>query len=216
VLKHKSVQHVDHVDLDGDVTEVCKKHFPWGNAWSDSRSKLHIEDGAAFVAKAEDASYDVIIQDSSDPWDIDDEGNLTPLPSAVLYSKDHFKHIFRILKTNGIFNFQAETFNIPSNIKGIRDWRNQALNLGFKSVRYGSLPTTTYPTGQIGMLLCEKTPSEATHIDDMRKRFSAMEETSFYHPRLHEGTFTLPLWVEKKIYGDSAGGFDAVDGTKPS
>lgn len=186
-MKHKSVQHVDHVDLDGEVTEVCKKHFPWGNAWSDSRSKLHIKDGAEFVAKAEDASYDVIIQDSSDPWDIDDQGHITPLPSAVLYTEKHFQHMYRILKPNGIFNFQAETFNLPSNIKGIRDWRNQALGVGFKSVRYGSMPTTTYPTGQIGLLLCEKKPSEAATLTDMKNRFFDMDETAFYHPRLHEG-----------------------------
>jgi len=124
--------------------------------------------------------------------------------------------MYRILKPNGIFNFQAETFNLPSNIKGIRDWRNQALGVGFKSVRYGSMPTTTYPTGQIGLLLCEKKPSEAATLTDMKNRFFDMDETAFYHPRLHEGTFNLPRWVEKNIYGASAGGLDPVDGTKPS
>ena len=110
MLKHKGVQHVDHVDLDGDVTEVCKKHFPWGNAWSDSRSKLCIEDGAAFVAKAEDASYDVIIQDSSDPWIAGEDGEMMPLPSGVLYEEEHICELYRILKPNGILNIQVRDF----------------------------------------------------------------------------------------------------------
>merc|ERR1740117_2354174 len=34
VLKHHSVVHVDHVDLDGEVITTCEKHFPqWGDAW---------------------------------------------------------------------------------------------------------------------------------------------------------------------------------------
>lgn len=56
-MKHQSVQHVDHVDLDGDVVKACKEHFPWGAAWSDSRVKLHITDGAAFASDADDGRY---------------------------------------------------------------------------------------------------------------------------------------------------------------
>ena len=33
VLKHPEVEHVDHVDLDSAVIDVCRDHFPWGSAW---------------------------------------------------------------------------------------------------------------------------------------------------------------------------------------
>ena len=33
VLKHPEVEHVDHVDLDSEVVDVCRDHFPWGSAW---------------------------------------------------------------------------------------------------------------------------------------------------------------------------------------
>eukprot|EP00978_Attheya_sp_CCMP212_P026313 scaffold86288_cov39-Attheya_sp.AAC.1 len=70
VLKHSSVKHVDHVDGDGDVVEICRTHFPWSGAWEDLRVKLHIADGAACVATKHDLHdfYDVVIQDSSDPY----------------------------------------------------------------------------------------------------------------------------------------------------
>ena len=55
VLKHESVEHVDHVDLDGDVIKTCKEYFPWGAAWSDPRVNLVIADGAAFARGAADS-----------------------------------------------------------------------------------------------------------------------------------------------------------------
>ena len=109
VLKHPEVEHVDHVDLDGEVIQVCRDHFSWGNAWEDPRVTLHIADGAAFIANATDSSYDVIIQDSSDPYTWDDEtGEKIDLPSKTLYSDAHFTNISRALGEKGVFSFQAE------------------------------------------------------------------------------------------------------------
>lgn len=110
VLKHASVEHVDHVDLDDQVIETCKKFFKWGNAWSDPRVHLHIEDGANFVKKATPGSYDVVIQDSSDPWTSNEKGETIPLPSSSLYEKEHISNIFRALANDGILNFQVRIY----------------------------------------------------------------------------------------------------------
>jgi spermidine synthase len=109
VLKHESVQVVDHVDLDGEVINVCKKFFGWGKAWEDPRVNLHITDGAKFVRDTDENYYDVIIQDSSDPWIVDDEGNMTPLPSGVLFEESHFHDLHRILSPNGVLNIQVSS-----------------------------------------------------------------------------------------------------------
>ena len=110
-MRHPSVEHVDHVDLDDEVVKTCERFFPqWGDAWKDPKVKLHIKDGAQFVQDAPDNYYDVIIQDSSDPWIIDDDGNKTPLPSGVLYEKDHICQLHRILQPNGILNIQVSCF----------------------------------------------------------------------------------------------------------
>ena len=110
VLKHPSVEFVDHIDLDAEVIEVCKKHFPWGPAWSDPGVMLHIANGSLFVANAPSNYYDVIIQNSSDPHTWNDDGSMHALPSEVLYMKNHFQNIHRVLKPGGLFNFQAEAF----------------------------------------------------------------------------------------------------------
>jgi spermidine synthase len=206
ILKHGSVEHVDHVDLDGEVIETCKTHFSWSDAWTDPRVHLHIADGAKFVRNAPDQSYDVVIQDSSDPWTWGENGEKVVLPSSVLYSPEHFANIHRILEPNGVLNIQAESLQIPSDLNGIRDWRQRALNVGFESARYGSILISSYPTGQIGFLLCEKDPSAASSLQHLQERFSRMVEaklsTSYYHPPLQAAAFVLPLWAMKHIYDD--------------
>ena len=206
VLKHESVEHIDHVDLDTDVIETCKKYFHWSDAWNDPRVHLHIADGAKFVRNAADESYDVIIQDSSDPWKLGQNGEHVDLPSSVLYAPEHFHNIFRILKPNGVLNMQAESLQIPSDLDGIRSWRKLALSVGFESAMYGSIMISSYPTGQIGFLLCEKNRSAASTNSLVENRFNKIVEanrsTTYYHPPLQTGSFVLPLWATKHIYSD--------------
>ncbi len=153
VLKHPEVEHVDHVDLDSAVVDVCREHFPWGDAWNDPRVHLHFADGAKFVADAEEGFYQVIIQDSSDPFTWGENGEKVILPSSTLYSEEHFQNIAKSLSDDGVFNFQAETFNIQSDLEGIVEWRQQALDVGFEDAKYGTISISTYPTGQIGTFL---------------------------------------------------------------
>ena len=143
VLKHESVVHVDHVDLDEDVIQVCKQMFPWGAVWDDPRVTLHIQDGAVFLDQVADQTYDVIIQDSSDPWTYDEFGAQVELPSSVLYSVDHFANLYRKLKPDGVLNIQAETLQLPSDLEAIAKWRDLAIHVGFLEARYASIMIST-------------------------------------------------------------------------
>ena len=213
-LKHASVTHIDHVELDDGVINISKAHFPWANAtWDDPRVTLHVSDGAKFVRDAADGSYDVIIQDSSDPFVVEEDGRTTVLPSHVLYTPEHFAHLNRILSKQGVLTFQAETYNIPSSLAGIREWRSIALQAGFKTVRYATIATPTYSTGQIGMYVCNKYAQKVmengvVEIDTderaaLLQRFKALSgPTKYYHPRLQSSCFDLPYWVETYIYGN--------------
>jgi len=207
VLKHSSVEHVDHVDLDGEVIEVCREHFSWGHVWEDPRVKLHITDGASFIKNVSEGSYDVIIQDSSDPETWDEDGQEIDLPSKVLYEMDHFTHIYKALSPNGVFNFQAECFGIASDLDDIVEWRQQALDVGFQLARYGSLSISSYPTGQIGFMLCQKDIDSSLDMSQIQSRYEDIvksdRSTTYYHPKLQYSTFDLPLWVEQRIYSSN-------------
>jgi len=120
VLKHPSVTHVDHVDLDEEVIKTCRIYFPqWGDCWDDPRATLHIADGAEYVRSVPDGYYDVVVQDSSDPWAIHADGSTTPLPSGVLYGESHLCELQRILSPNGVLNLQVRKKISPVRMYGI-------------------------------------------------------------------------------------------------
>ena len=77
---------------------------------------------------------------------------------------------------------------------------------GFERSRYGSIHTSSYPTGQIGLLLGEKQPAESSKMASVWKRYKQMvenrERTTYYHPPLQRGCFEVPLWVHNSIYGE--------------
>lgn len=203
ILKHASVEWIDHVDLDVEVINTCKKFFKWGQAWDDPRVHLHIEDGAKFVKSASPGAYDVIIQDSSDPWTWDSKtGELVSLPSSTLYAPDHFVNMYNALSNDGILNIQAETMQIPTDFAGAVEWRKNALKTGFNRARYGTITTATYPTGQLGFLLCEKTGKDPLNTEQRFRIMAASGlKTTYYHPRLQKSAFDLPLWAEERMYG---------------
>lgn len=213
LLKHPSVSSIDHVELDEEVINVGKEHLPWGDAWQDKRVNLVIGDGAAFVKQQAEKgeSYHVIVQDASDPFWLDAKGEVTILPSSVLYDTSHFEALYKLLRPKeGVLVFQAETYNIPSNLDSMRKWRNLLRDLGFDKPRYGSISISTYPTGQIGFFAahardgmneekvcksgdaCTDTIADEmetpTEIDWTRllSKFKEMGgKTRYYHPRIH-------------------------------
>lgn len=213
LLKYPLIESIDHVELDVEVINISKKHFKWASAWEHEKVNLVIGDGAAFVEKQakEGNSYHVIIQDASDPFYTDSDGSVVTLPSHVLYKDAHFKMMHTLLQPKkGVLMFQAETYNIPSNLEEIRKWRHSLEKIGFENVRYGSISISTYPTGQIGFfashvhddgeeMVCKSnTCKDNSFADDNMNTLDWIDwnriltnfkelsgETKYYHPRIH-------------------------------
>lgn len=89
----------------------------------------------------------------------------------------------------------------------IVEWHDRALSVGFGSARYGSIYISSYPTGQIGFMLCHKVKdyNETSMLQSIEERFERMSRlgvnTTYYHPPLHAASFVLPLWVHNQLYG---------------
>ena len=97
-----------------------------------------------------------------------------------------------------------------SALEGIVEWRAQAMDLGYADARYGSLIISSYPTGQIGFLLCTKSlggGESPPSLSDIEERYTDMvrrgKRTAYYQPKLQFSSFDLPLWVEEAMYGTS-------------
>ena len=123
VLKYESVKSLVHVDLDGKVVELCKKHLPEVSqgSFDDPRVKLIIEDGRKFLTKISKA-FDVVIMDMTDPFG----------PSATLYTKEFFHMVKKSLRNKrGLFCMHSESPIIrPEAFSSI----HQTLSKVFKNV----------------------------------------------------------------------------------
>ena len=101
LYKHPSVEHVTMVDIDEEVVNICKEHLvEWHQgAFDDPRTHLVINDAGEVVRNTDDGSYDVVISDLVEPFDMG--------PTYHLFTKEFFGHIYRILNDEGVFVLQA-------------------------------------------------------------------------------------------------------------
>ena len=71
VIKHKSIQQVSLVDIDGKVKDLCMQYLPQisNGALNDDRVTVKIEDGIKYIKQYSRSDLDIIIVDSTDPVD---------------------------------------------------------------------------------------------------------------------------------------------------
>ena len=100
VLRHPGVSMVVMVDIDAGVIESSKKYMPElsDGAFESERVELVIGDGRKYVEDC-GRKFDVIIMDVTDPL----EGG----PGQLLYTKEFYEAVRRILKENGLLVTQA-------------------------------------------------------------------------------------------------------------
>lgn len=104
VLRHGSVRHVDWVEIDADVIELCRAHMPSLSVGvaDDPRVRLSIGDAFEFVRTATGA-YDAIIADVTDTYEGED-GAL----SEQVFSGAFFADCRRLLSPGGMVVSQAD------------------------------------------------------------------------------------------------------------
>jgi spermidine synthase len=135
-LKYSQVTKIDLVEIDEDVIQVSKTFLQeiGGEAWSDKRLGIHIDDGVKWVEKTKDNFYDVIFIDCSDPSEF----------SNLLFTDSFYKECKRILTKKGILATQSES---PESFKNIHIHILKSLNRIFKlsETMYSFVPI--YPSG---------------------------------------------------------------------
>ena len=98
------IGQIDMVEIDNGVVEASKKHLPFlsNGAFEDSRVNLLIEDAFGFV-KNQNSKYDLIVVDSTDTYEDEDE-NL----SEALFTTKFYTDCKEALKPGGIVITQAD------------------------------------------------------------------------------------------------------------
>ena len=184
VLKHSTVERCDLVDIDGDVIEQSKLHFPQvAVSFSNPKSNAVVGDGAAFVSGKEN-EYDVIVVDSSDP-----DG-----PASVLFGVEFYSNVKKALKPGGIVCSQGECIWIHALLieKMVRFLSD---DVGFSSVHYGMMYIPTYPCGSIGCLVsCKETTAIAVPTRPLES-CPFFAELKYYDSNVHRAAFVLPKFA---------------------
>jgi spermidine synthase len=177
VLKHKQVQTAHLCEIDGQVIEICKKHFPnLSCSFDDPRVEVFLEDGAEFVKKRENF-YDVIIVDSSDPIG----------PAQVLFQEQFFKNMSNALTHDGIVITQSESFQYHRHIIKNIVAANKKI---FPHYFYYYSMVPTYPSGVIGFSFCSK---KYHPIEDFNPgKANALTGLKYYNKEIHKAAFVLP------------------------
>lgn len=189
VCRHKGVKTVTQCEIDAMVIDVSKRFLGTtvATSFDDPRVNLVIGDAAEFI-RDKAAAYDVIIVDSSDP----NEG-----PAESLFTPEFYANLAKALKPGGIVCTQGEC--MWQNIDLIKDVMSKAATI-FPTVDYAYSCVPTYPSGQIGYLLCSKS-SCATYARSPKRAPPAdlAAQLKYYTPAIHRAAFVLPRFAETAL-----------------
>lgn len=183
VLKYGDyVSKVTLCEIDEKVIEVSKKYLPGlsDGAFDNPKVDVHIGDGFEYLKKYEN-TFDVIITDSSDP-----EG-----PAESLFQSTYFELLSKSLKEGGVITTQAE--NVWLHMKIIKDLKKTCKDV-FPVVKYAYTTIPTYPSGQIGFMVCCKDSSA-----DVTKPNYILDslDLKYYNQEIHKASFVLPQFAKE-------------------
>jgi spermidine synthase len=183
-LKHSTVQEVVLCDIDEAVIRVSKQYLPhMSKVFADPRVTVFVGDGFQFL-KENKATYDVIITDSSDPVG----------PAHTLFEKPYFQLLHDALREGGAISTQGECLwlHLPL-IKELNTFTKTI----FPTVEYAFTTIPTYPSGQIGFVLCSKDAKR-----NMRHPVRDVPDCTYYNKDIHQAAFVLPEFGRVKLAND--------------
>lgn len=184
VMKHPGVKQVDMVEIDKNVVEASKLHFPGVGDFDNPVLHVHFEDGIQYVSKSVN-EYDVLIIDGSDPVG----------PAEGLFTSDFFSACHDALKNDGVFAAQTESPWVQSYHPSIKKVFNSLENLFHHSSMYLCY-IPLYPAGMWSMAFASK--KYKPHDENVYTRISNsnfVDSLRYYNSRIHSGAFALPGFV---------------------
>lgn len=193
VVKHPDVEEVHQCEIDEKVIEVSKKYLPeMAKSYSSPKLKLHVGDGFEYMKKHQ-GEYDVIITDSSDPVG----------PACTLFQQSYYELMKTALKPDGILSCQGECLWLHLDL--IKTMLTFCKKL-YPVTDYAFTTIPTYPSGQIGFVLCSKNP-DTVFREPVRKLSNKEVEQmdlKYYNTDIHKAAFILPEFARKVLRSEES------------
>jgi spermidine synthase len=192
VLEHRGVEHAVMAEIDGEVIRLAKEFLPKiaGDAWTNPRGEVIVGDGIDYVRRAPDASFDVIIVDSTDPIGV----------GEVLFTDEFYENSARILTDGGlIVNQCGVPFMQADELRDTSLRRRQF----FPHVGAYVAAVPTYVGGYMTLGWASKQPGIArVDVPTITARAEAsgiLGTTRYWTPEIHAAAFHLPPYIAEHL-----------------
>ena len=169
------------------MVEVSKRHFKdtLATGYWDPRVTMIYDDAVQYVKDCQALhQFDCIICDSSDPIG----------PAASLFTPAFYTSMHRVLAPGGIITTQGECqwlyLDLIANVL-------QTCGDIFSCARYAYASVPSYPSGQIGFVVCFKDP-QIDGSKPLRQPAGSMD-LQYYSPEMHLASFVLPVFAMKAL-----------------
>ena len=187
LTRYPEIGHIDMVEIDELVVEVCKKSLPQTACrLDDPRVAIHYEDGLKFIRSCQDC-YDLIIVDSTDPFG----------PSEGYFTREFYGICYNALRDDGIMvNQQGSPFYRHDAEAMQRCHKRIVSTFPISRVYQAHIPTYAAGYWLFGFASKKYHP-----IDDFdREKWLKLHlKTKYYTVRLHAGAFFLPAFLEEML-----------------
>ncbi|KAI9889230.1 MAG: putrescine aminopropyltransferase [Vezdaea aestivalis] len=188
VVKHECLEKAVLVDIDEAVIRLSKKYLPgMAVGFQHPNVEVIVGDGFKFLEDKKN-EFDVIITDSSDP-----EG-----PAESLFQKPYFELLFGALREGGVITTQGSE-NQWLHLSLIQSLKKSCKEV-FPVAEYAYTTIPTYPSGQIGFMVCSKDANR--DVSKPLRSWSKEEEEKlcrYYNKAIHAASFVLPSFARTAL-----------------
>lgn len=184
LTRYPEIEHIDMVEIDPLVLEVCRKYLPkTACRLDDPRLSIHYEDGLKYVRFKEN-EYDLIIVDSTDPFG----------PGEGLFTREFYGNCYKALKEDGIMVNQHESPFYKEDARAMQRAHKRIVD-SFALSRVYQAHIPTYPSGHWLFGFASKKYHPVKDMDAARWNARGLV-TRYYNTNLHHGSFYLPNYVQ--------------------
>ncbi|MEG2360511.1 MAG: polyamine aminopropyltransferase [Christensenella sp.] len=186
LTRYAGIEHIDMVEIDKVVVDLCKKHLPQTACkLEEPRVTLHFCDGIEFVKNAR-KKYDLILVDSTDPVGVG-EG---------LFSQEFYENCAKIMTDNAVMINQHESPYYEGDAREM-ERAHKKLAAVFPICRVYQFHMPTYASGHWLFGFASRTREP---LDFDADAWNALQiKTNYYNTDLHRGCFALPNYVLKRL-----------------
>lgn len=187
LCKYECIEHIELVEIDRAVVEVCREYLPkTACCFDDPRLEICYQDGMKFIRRHEN-EYDLIIVDSTDPFG----------PGEGLFTKEFYGNCFKALKEDGIMVNQHESPFYAEDARAMKRAHKRIVE-SFPISRVYQAHIPTYPSGHWLFGFASKKYHPVKDLNAKAWKNYGIK-TRYYNTNLHRGAFCLPNYVEEML-----------------